>query len=47
MFDGYEQALEANTEQRPHKVADAISNLIAIPYCEKPMRTEVDYMGMG
>ena len=47
MFDGFEQALEANTEQRPQKVADAITNLIAVPYGEKPMRTVVDYMGMG
>lgn len=46
-FEGYEQALEANTEQRPHKVGDAISNLIAIPFGERPMRTTVDFMGMG
>lgn len=47
MLAGFEQALEANTEQRPQKVADAISNLLEIPYGEKPMRTTVDYMGMG
>ena len=47
MFDGFEQALEANLEQRPQKVADAITNLIEMPFGEKPMRTVVDYMGMG
>jgi NAD(P)-dependent dehydrogenase (short-subunit alcohol dehydrogenase family) len=47
MFDGYKKALEANTEQRPHKVADAICDLIDIPYGEKPMRTVVDYTLMG
>ncbi|MEM6379845.1 MAG: SDR family oxidoreductase [Bacteroidota bacterium] len=47
MFDGFEQALEANPNQRPQKVADAIAHLIAMPYGQKPMRTVVDYMGMG
>lgn len=47
MFGGYEQSLEANKEQRPHKVADAIANLIALPYSEKPMRTVVDFTLMG
>ncbi len=47
MINGYIQSLEANSEQRPHKVADAISNLIAIPHGEKPLRTIVDYTLMG
>lgn len=47
MFNGFEKALEANPEQRPQKVADSITHLIALPYGEKPMRTVVDYMGMG
>jgi NAD(P)-dependent dehydrogenase (short-subunit alcohol dehydrogenase family) len=47
MFDGFEQAISANPEQRPEKVADAISHLIALPRGEKPMRTIVDFMGMG
>ncbi len=47
MLESFEQALEANKEQRPQKVADAIIDLLEIPYGEKPMRTVVDYMGMG
>lgn len=47
MINGYKQSLEANTEQRPHKVAEAISKLIAIPYGEKPIRTIVDFTLMG
>ncbi len=47
MFDGFETALQANTEQRPQKVADAISELLKLPHGEKPLRTVVDFMGMG
>lgn len=47
MFDGFEQALEANPEQRPQKVADAIVDVISQPYRERPFRTVIDYMGMG
>lgn len=47
MLSGFEQALEANPEQRPQKVADVITDLIELPYGEKPLRTVVDYMGMG
>lgn len=44
---GFEQALQANPLQRPEKVADAISDLLDLPFGEKPFRTVVDYMGMG
>ncbi len=44
---GFEQALQANPLQRPEKVAEAISNLLDLPFGEKPFRTVVDYMGMG
>lgn len=47
MFDGFEKAIKANPEQRPQKVADAITNLIELPYGERPLRTVVDYTGMG
>lgn len=47
MFDRMNQVLEANTEQRPQKVANAISELIDMPYGEKPLRTTVDHLGMG
>lgn len=41
------EAMQNNPEQRPQKVADAIANLLAMPYGEKPFRTVVDHMGMG
>jgi len=47
MFDGFEQALAANPEQNPQKVADAIAKLVDMPTGERPIRTVVDYMGMG
>ena len=47
MAKGFEQALEHNTEQRPEKVAEAIVNLIELPFGERPFRTVVDHMGMG
>lgn len=47
MFDGFEEALNNNPEQRPEKVADAVSNLLNKPYGERPFRTVVDNMGMG
>ncbi len=47
MLEGYEESLSNNPEQRPEKVADAIGNLIDFPHGDRPMRTVVDYMGMG
>ncbi len=47
MFQGFEQALEANTEQRPEKVAIAVNELLNSPFGESPFRKVVDYMGMG
>ncbi|MEL6863750.1 MAG: SDR family oxidoreductase [Bacteroidota bacterium] len=47
MFDGFEQALHNNPEQRPEKVAEAVSHLIELPANERPFRTVVDSMGMG
>ena len=47
MLAGFEQAMEANPEQRPEKVSDVILDLLSKPRGEKPFRTTVDYMGMG
>ena len=47
MLGGFEQALEANKDQRPEKVAESISSLLKMPFGERPFRTVVDYMGMG
>jgi len=47
MFEGFEKALENNPEQRPQKVADAITKLVETPAGQRPMRTVVDSMGMG
>jgi len=41
------KALQANPEQNPQKVADAILSVIDTPKGERPFRTVVDSMGMG
>ena len=43
----FEQALEANPQQDPQNVADAISDLIDTPAGQRSFRTVVDKMGMG
>ncbi|MGQ1784226.1 MULTISPECIES: SDR family NAD(P)-dependent oxidoreductase [unclassified Saccharicrinis] len=43
---GIGKALESNPEQKPQLVADAIANLLELPYGEKPMRTVVDKIGL-
>ena len=47
MFEGFEEALANNPAQNPQIVADAVSNILSMPYGEKPLRTTVDHMGMG
>lgn len=47
MFENFEQVLKSNPQQNPQKVSDAISELIAMPYGEKPFRTTVDFIGMS
>jgi NAD(P)-dependent dehydrogenase (short-subunit alcohol dehydrogenase family) len=42
-IEGLQQALQANPNQDPQKVADAIVELLAMPFGEKPFRTVVDY----
>jgi hypothetical protein len=42
-----EQALAANPQQNPQRVADALGDLIARPHGERLFRTTVDALGMG
>lgn len=46
-FEGFAQALEANTEQNPQNVADTILALINAEKGQRTFRTPVDKMGMG
>ncbi len=46
-YENFESALANNPAQNPQNVADAIANLISTPAGQRPMRTVVDYMGMG
>jgi NAD(P)-dependent dehydrogenase (short-subunit alcohol dehydrogenase family) len=46
-FQGFEQAFAANPAQNPQIVADAVLNLLAMPYGERPFRTVVDKMGLA
>lgn len=46
-LEGFEKALEANPAQDPQKVADAIVDLVGRPAGTRPIRTAVDFMGMG
>lgn len=43
----FEEALAANPTQDPRKVAAAIVDLIAKPHGQRPVRTTVDFTGMG
>lgn len=47
MFGSFENVLKSNPQQNPQRVADAIVELIEMPYGEKPFRTTVDFIGMG
>ncbi len=42
-MEGLQQMLAANPNQHPQKVADAIIDLLAMPFGQKPFRTVVDY----
>ena len=41
------QTLEANPEQRPERIAEAVVALLDAPFGEKPFRTIVDHTGLG
>jgi len=45
-LNGYVQYIEANPEQRPERVAEAVVELINTPFGEKPFRTVVDFSGL-
>ena len=47
MGEGFNEALENNSEQDPQKVADAVLSLVNGKPGERPFRTIVDHMGMG
>lgn len=43
---GYVQALESNPQQRPERIAEAVVDLLDMPFGEKPFRTVVDFMNL-
>ncbi len=45
--DGLAQLLAATPEQRPERIAEAVVDLLAMNFGEKPFRTVVDYVGVG
>ena len=45
--NNFEKALDANREQKPRNVADAVAILIDTPAGQRSFRTIVDKMGMG
>ena len=44
---GLAQMLQATPDQRPERIAEAVTALLAIPFGEKPFRTVVDHTGVG
>lgn len=45
-INGYVAYVESIPEQRPERVAEAVTALIEIPFGEKPFRTVVDFSGL-
>lgn len=45
-LDGYVSYLNSIPEQRPEKIAEAVLDLINIPFGKKPFRTVVDFSGL-
>ncbi len=45
-LDGYVAYVESIPEQRPERVAEAVTALVNTPYGEKPFRTVVDFSGL-
>lgn len=45
-LNGYVDYIESIPEQRPERVAEAVLNLINIPFGKKPFRTVVDFSGL-
>ncbi|MEM9393323.1 MAG: SDR family oxidoreductase [Pseudomonadota bacterium] len=46
-LEGFEEFLSANPQQNPQLVAEAVTGVIATRPGERPLRTEVDRIGMG
>ncbi len=44
---GLAQMLEATPDQRPERIAEAVIDLLARPFGQKPFRTVVDHTGVG
>ncbi|WP_439526491.1 SDR family NAD(P)-dependent oxidoreductase [Roseovarius mucosus] len=44
---GLAQMLEATPDQRPERIAEAVTTLLALPFGQKPFRTVVDHTGVG
>ncbi|MEP4547258.1 MAG: SDR family NAD(P)-dependent oxidoreductase [Saccharospirillum sp.] len=44
---GLAQMLEATPDQRPERIAEAVTDLLALPFGQKPFRTVVDHTGVG
>jgi NADP-dependent 3-hydroxy acid dehydrogenase YdfG len=47
MGENFDNVLKNNPQQDPQRVADAVADLLEIPYGEKPFRTTIDFIGMG
>jgi NADP-dependent 3-hydroxy acid dehydrogenase YdfG len=45
-IQGYVAYVESIPEQRPERVAEAVTALVEIPFGEKPFRTVVDFSGL-
>ncbi|MEV8468876.1 SDR family NAD(P)-dependent oxidoreductase [Fluviibacterium sp. DFM31] len=44
---GLAQMLDATTDQRPERIAEAVVALLDLPFGKKPFRTVVDHTGVG
>ncbi|MCB5198465.1 hypothetical protein LGQ03_04355 [Loktanella sp. TSTF-M6] len=44
---GLAQMLDATTNQRPERIAEAVVALLALPFSQKPFRTVVDHTGVA
>jgi len=47
MLQSFEHVLTSNPQQNPQRVADAMVELMAMPFGQKPFRTTVDFIGMS
>ncbi|NRB63781.1 MAG: SDR family oxidoreductase [Saprospiraceae bacterium] len=45
-LNGYVQYLESNPMQRPDRIAEAVTELVKLPFGKKPFRTVVDFAGL-